>query len=173
MSKPSLDDVAAFIALKKSLVRIMEWTNRPSSKSPQWMQFESKCYLGTTLSEEATFRAHYRPAGIKEKGAATIVIPEAFYVSIGLREHRVVAIDTLPGQTHTNRIVPGMPFSGAKIDATTHWHVWTIAGDGYVEPVEPAIIELEEIIDYFCGRVNLLLNGKFYHPMFGKSGSLI
>jgi hypothetical protein len=173
MSKPSEQDVAAFIALKKSVLRIMEWTDRPSIKIPQWKQFESRCYLGSTLSDEVTFRAHYRPAGLKEKGVATIEIPEAFYVSLALREHRVVAIDTLPGQKHTNRVVQGRPLSGQKIDATTHWHVWTIAGDGYVEPIEPPVLELADAIAYFCQRVNLKLNGAFKHPMYGQSGQLL
>lgn len=151
----------------------MEWTDRPSVKTPQWKQFESKCYLGSTLSEEVTFRAHYRPSGIKMKGSATIEIPEAFYVSLSLREHRVVAIDTLPGQKHTNRMVQGLPLSGKTIDAITHWHVWTIAGDGYVEPIEPPVLELQEAVAYFCQRVNLSLNGEFTHAMHGESGQLL
>lgn len=173
MSKPSVEDVAAFLMLKKSLLRVMEWTNRPSLKTPQWKQFESKCYLGSTLSEEITFRAHYRPQGVQRRGAATIDIPEAFYISLAIREHRVVAIDTLPGQKHRNRIVQGMPLSGETITATTHWHVWTIAGDGYVEPLEPPMVELEDAIAYFCERVNLSLPGQFRHPMYGQSGVLL
>lgn len=173
MAQPTEQDVAAFIALKKSVLRIMEWTDRPSIKAPQWKQFESKCYLGSTLSEEVTFRAHYRPAGVIAKGAATIDLPEVFYISIGLREHRVAAVDTYPGQKHTNRIVDGLPLSGLTISSTTHWHRWTLVGDGYVEPVEPPILELEYAIAYFCERVNLTLYGNFIHPMYGETGRLL
>lgn len=173
MTKPSEQDVAAFLALKKSLVRIMEWTDRPSNKTPGWRQFESKCYLGSTLSEEATFRAHYRPKGMQSRGIATIVIPEAFYVSLALREHRVVAIDTSAGQVHMNRIVPGLPLSGKRVVADSHWHLWTIAGDGYVEPVDPPLLQPEQAIAYFCNRVNLGLNGPFVHPMYGLTPALI
>jgi hypothetical protein len=173
MTKPSTQDVAALLALKKSLVRIMEWTDRPSNKSPRWRQFESKCYIGGTLSEEVTFRAHYRPAGIQGRGRATIEIPEAFYVSLALREHRIAGMDTAPGQSHINRIVPGKPLSGATIKATTHWHSWTVVGEGYVEPIEPPILEPDEAIAYFCNRVNLRLNGNFRHPMQGQTSQLL
>jgi hypothetical protein len=29
------------------------------TKMPRWQQFESICYLGSSLSEEVTFRAHF------------------------------------------------------------------------------------------------------------------
>lgn len=173
MTPPTVADVAAFIALRKSLVRIMEWTNRPSLKSPQWMQFESKCFIGSDISEDVDFRAHYRPSGTKSKGLATIDIPEAFYVSISICEHRVFAIDTLEGQKHTNVMVPGRPFSGKKIDSTTHVHIWANPGaDKYVEPIFPPMQDLEQMITDFCFRVNLSLNGPFKHPLFNKNMDL-
>lgn len=173
MTKPTKQDVADLLALKKSLIRIMEWTDRPSNKTPRWLQFESKCYLGSTMSEEVTFRAHYRPAGIQHRGAATINIPEAFYISLSLREHRVAALDTLVGQSHTNKVVAGRPWSGMAISTVSHWHLWTTARDGYAEPVEPPTIEAEVAVAYFCNRVNLWLNGGFTHPMRGQSGQLL
>lgn len=173
MARPSEQDVAAFLLLKKSLVRVMEWTDRPSLKTPQWKAFESRCYVGSSISEEANFRAHYRPKGLKVRGEATIELPEAFYVSIWIREYRVFAIDTMQGQVHTNRIVDGMPYSGMEITATTHMHIWTSAADGYAEPIEPPLVELEEIITAFCQRVNLRLNGIVRHPMYGQSMSLL
>ncbi|MGV7208708.1 hypothetical protein ACLB1G_12720 [Oxalobacteraceae bacterium A2-2] len=173
--RPGVSDVAAFLSLKKSLVRRMEWTERPSNKIPRWQQFESICYLGSSLSEEVVFRAHYRPAGVRTRGNLSIPIPETFYVSIYIREPRVYAIDTQPGQRHTNVIVPGRSYSGQTITATTHVHLWTDvgAGDGYVEPVEPPLLELEELIENFCVRVNLQLNGNFSHPEFGKTRTLL
>lgn len=151
----------------------MEWNDRPSNKSPRWMQFESQCYLGSTMSDEATFRAHYRPASIQNRGDAVIEIREAFYVSLSLREHRVAALDTLVGQSHKNRVVQGLSLSGITINATSHWHVWTVMGEGHVEPVEPPTLQVEEAIAYFCNRVNLRLNGDFKHPMHGHTGQLL
>jgi hypothetical protein len=165
MTKPSEEDVAAFIALKKSLLRVMEWTERSSVKNPQWLQFESKCYLGTTLSDEIQFRAHYRPAANVVKGGSILEIPEAFYVSVSIREHRVFAIDTLPGQRHPNKGGVGRPFFKKIVDSTTHVHLWTEKGYGYVEPIEPPILELKDAIAEFCGRVNLWINGEFVHPL--------
>ncbi|WP_293237893.1 hypothetical protein, partial [Paludibacterium sp.] len=136
---------------------------------------ESICYLGSSLSEEVTFRAHYRPSGFRTKGALSIPVPEAFYVSVSIREHRVYAMDTLPGQRHTNAVVPDRPYSGQIITAITHVHLWTDvgSGDGYVEPIEPPLLELEELIANFCDRVNLWLNGDFIHPEFGRTGNLL
>jgi len=72
-----------------------------------------------------------------------------------------------------NRVVPGLPLSGTRVTADSHWHVWTIAGDGYVEPVGPPVREPEQAIAYFCDRVNLWLNGPFKHPMYGLTPELI
>ena len=171
--KPSNDDVAAFLTLRKSLVREMEWISSPSKKATGWAKFQSYCYLGTTPSDEIDFRAQYRARAIDRRGAATIEIPEAFYISIWIQNHRVYGIDTKPGQSHTNAIVHGTPYSGAIISSLTHEHIWTIAADDYVEPVEPPIVELETAIAKFCDRVNLLLNGPFVHPMKGKTEQLL
>ena len=173
MTRPSEQDVAAFLQLKKSLVRVMEWTNRPSVKSPQWKQFESRCYLGSSISDEANFKAHYRPKGTRIRGESTIEIPEAFYVSIWIREHRVLAIDTLDGQIHKNKNIDGRPYSGMTISAATHVHLWTMMGDGYVEPIEPPLVKLEEIVTAFCERANLWLNGAVKHPLYGQSMELL
>jgi hypothetical protein len=173
LAKPTKDDVATFLALKKSLVREMEWIDSPSKKAPGWSKFESHCYLGTTVSEEVEFRAQYRPRGTQQRQFATIEIPEAFYVSVWIRNHRVYAIDTKPGQAHTNAVIPGLPYSGAVVRSLTHAHIWTVAADDYVEPIEPPILELGLAIEIFCSRVSLMLNGPFVHPMKGKTEQLL
>lgn len=151
----------------------MEWVDSPSKKASGWAKFQSFCYLGTTLSDEVEFRAQYRARATDRRGAATIEIPEAFYVSIWIRNHRVYGIDTKPGQAHTNAVIPGMAHSGKTIATTTHEHIWTIAADDYVEPIEPPILELETAIEKFCERVNLLLHGPFTHPLKGQTEQLI
>lgn len=174
MAKPSEEDVALFLDLKKSLVRVMEWTKRSSVKNPQWLQFESKCYLGTSLSDEVQFRAHYRPKANVVKGDAIIEFPETFYISISIREHRVFAIDTLPGQSHFNKVGAGRPYYKQNVVSPTHVHIWTDkGGDGYVEPIEPPLLDLEDAIAEFCSRVNLWLNGEFAHPMHNKQLNLL
>lgn len=151
----------------------MEWIDSPSKKAARWSKFESKCYLGSEVLEEVDFRAQYRRRAIDQRGDAAIEIPEAFYVSIWIRNYRVYGIDTNPNNTHTNAVVPGFPYSGACITAHTHEHIWTIAADSYVEPIEPPIVELEDAIAKFCGRVNLYLNGPFKHPRQGQTEQLL
>lgn len=171
--KPSSEDIQAFIELRKALVREMEWVPSPSKKSAGWAKFESRCYLGTEVSEEVDFRAQFRRRSIQRRGQAEIEIPEAFYISIWVRNHRVYGIDTNPDQAHRNAIVSGLPFSGVVITAHTHEHIWTVAADDYVEPIEPPIVELEDAIAKFCGRVNLYLNGPFLHPLKGQNEQLL
>lgn len=169
MIRPSEDEVASFIALKKSLVRTMEWTDRPSVKTPRWKQFESRCFLGSSVSDEVLFRAHYRPKGVRQRGASTIELPEIFYVSIWIRDDRVFAIDTHEGQVHKNAVIEGRSYSGMTITSTTHMHVWSVKGDDYAEPIEPPLVELKDIISIFCARVSLSLNGDVKHPLRGQS----
>jgi len=169
----SVDDVEAFLLLLKELVREMEWTDRPSLKTPQWLQFESRLFLGPEISDEVKFIAHYRPFANVVKGSAVIEIPEALFVSLLWRDDRIIAIDTCPGQSHTNVKGSGRPYHGQTISSTTHIHIWTEHGAGYVEPIEPPLMEPEEIIAEFCARVNLCLNGAFVHPMQGKQLKLL
>lgn len=173
LGEPTQDEVDLFFTLRKAIVREMEWVESPSKKSPGWSKFESKCYLGTEISDEVDFRAQYRRRAVQHRGLSNIEIPEAFYVSIWIRNHRVYGIDTKPGQQHTNAIVPGLPHSGLSITNSTHEHIWTLAADNYVEPIEPPIVELQDAIDRFCRRVNLILNGSFLHPMQGKTEQLL
>jgi len=161
------------MALKKAIVREMEWVPSPSKKSAGWAKFESRCYLGSEISDEVDFRAQYRRRTFKRRGEAEIEVPVAFYVSIWIRNHRVYGIDTNPEQMHTNAIVAGLPYSGAVIASHTHEHIWTLAADDYVEPIEPPIIELHAAIAKFCERVNLYLNGPFLHPLKGQNEQLL
>lgn len=161
------------MALRKAMVREMEWVDSPSKKSAGWAKFESKCYVGSDIPEEVDFRAQYRRRSIQQRGEAEIEIPEAFYVSVFIRNHRVYGIDTNPGQVHTNPVVAGRRFSGAIVATHTHEHLWTMAAAGYVEPVEPPILDLKDAIAKFCERVNLYLNGEFLHPMKGQTEQLL
>ena len=173
LSKPSAEDVKTFIALKKAIVRQMEWVGSPSKKAAGWAKFESKCYLGSEISEEVDFRAQYRKRTIDRRGNSEIEIAEAFFVSIWIRNHRVYGIDTKPGQKHTNPVVAGYKYSGETVTSCTHEHIWTILSDEYVEPIDPPITELEDAIAKFCERVNIYLNGPFKHPLKGQSGQLL
>ncbi len=170
---PTSDDVKTFMALKKAIVRQMEWIDSPSKKASGWAKFESKCYVGSEISEEVDFRAQYRKRAVNRRGDSDIEIPEAFFVSVWIRNHRVYGIDTKPDQKHTNAVVAGYQYSGATITSLTHEHIWTIAADDYVEPIDPPITELEDAITKFCERVNIYLNGPFRHPLKGQTEQLL
>lgn len=171
--KPTHEDVKVFMALKKAIVRQMEWVDSPSKKATGWSKFESKCFVGFEISEEIDFRASYRRRAIDRRGGSEIEIPEAFYVSIWIRNHRIRGFDTNPDQKHTNAVVAGRPYSGVTVTSHTHEHIWTVAADDYVEPVEPPILELEDAIAKFCDCVNLFLNGPFKHPLKGQTEQLL
>lgn len=172
--KPTVEEIEAFMQVRKVLVREMEWNDRPSNLLPRWKQFECHCQVGTSVPEEVKFRAHYRPSLVRQDGDAVTHILEAFWISVGVREHRVLASDTtLDGQRHVNPVIPGMPYSGKVVTSLSHFHIWTSFADKYVEPIEPTLLTLDAAIANFCQRVNLQLKGAFSHPLHGQNYELL
>jgi len=151
----------------------MEWSDRASIKKPQWLQFESRMYIGSDISDEVRFLAHFRPAANVVKGAAIIEVPMALYLSLLWQEHRVVALDSCSGQRHVNKKGHGLPYFGQLVKAKTHLHIWTDAGEGYVEPIVCKSEEVEELFKEFSRQVNLWLNGRFAHPLENKQLDLL
>lgn len=168
MSKPTTEEVLHFLAVSKTLLRKMEWTPRISKKQPQWWNFYSACTIGKTDTIDILFRAQYKPRASIVKGMATIEVQEVIYAGLFIGEHRVSAMDTHIGQKHTNKVGKGLPYFGKTIDSPTHIHIWTEQGDGYVEPVEPPLLEIKELFFNFFDRVNLALTGDFIHPLKGQ-----
>lgn len=173
MNKPTVDVVTALLELEKQLLRVVEWTDRPSVKVPQWRQFESRCIAGSDETEYLIFRAHYRPNANVVIGDSIVHLPETCYVSLFVGPHRIFGIDSQQGQTHTNKIGYGRPYYKKTLRNPTHMHVWTEAGDGYVEPIEPPLLDLKDIFSEFRTRVNLWLNGDFHHPQRGEQLHLL
>lgn len=168
MTRPTVEDVDKLILVLKQLLRSMDWVPRISKKKPTRWFFESACTFGSTDTDNVIFRAEYRPATSISKGLALMELPDLIYLGLFIGEHRVCAIDTNPGQSHTNLIGKGRPYFGQTINAATHVHLWTEEGEGYVEPVEPPILEIERLCADFLQRVNLVLKGEFVHPLKGK-----
>lgn len=173
MNKPTVDIVAALLELEKQIVRVMEWTDRPSAKIPQWRQFESRCTAGSTETETLIFRAHYRPKANVVLGSSIVLMAETCYVSLFVGPHRIFGIDSQVGQVHTNKIGYGRTYYKKTIKCPSHIHVWTDAGEGYVEPLEPPVTELKDIFSEFKARVNLWLNGEYLHPLHGEQLKLL
>jgi len=168
MTIPTTEEVLGFLAVNKTLLRQMEWTPRLSRKHPQWWNFYSVCSIGNTETIDIMFRAQYKPGASIVKGSATIVTAEIIYVGLFIGEHRVSAMDTNVGQKHTNKIGEGLPYFGKTVESSTHIHIWTEQGDGYVEPVEPPLFDIKELFLNFFDRVNLVLTGNFVHPLKGR-----
>lgn len=165
MRKPTVGEVEDLLVLWKELLREVEWSPRISKRKPTRWLFESACSVGTTATENVLFRAEHRPASTITKGTAIIEVPDLTYVGLFIGEHRVCAMDSHRGQAHTNTVGSGKPFYLQKVTATTHLHVWVDEGDGYVEPVEPPIEDVEALFTQFFKRANLILNGAFLHPL--------
>lgn len=168
MLKPSIEDVEKMLTVWKQLLRTTEWIAKISKKKPTRWLFESACTIGTTDTSNVFFRAEFRPACSIHKGESIIEVPDLAYVGLFIGEHRVCAIDSHPGQSHSNSVGIGRPHFRKTIHSPTHIHIWTDQGEGYVEPVDPPILEIEDLFTEFFRRVNLLLKGKFIHPLQNK-----
>lgn len=168
-----MDEVSAILSLKKQVMREMEWTNRPSIRTPQWLQFESFCMIGSEESDEIIFRAHYRPKTNVVKGSAIIPVSEACNLSLYLCEHRIFAIDMHPDRVHKNKVGAGRKYYRKLITDKTHVHLWVEDGDGYAEPIDAEINDIEGLFDEFSKRAILYLRGAFLHPMHGKQYTLL
>jgi len=170
---PTTDEVAAIMLLKKQVIRAMEWSDKQSSRTPQWRQFESFCIVGSEESEEVIFRALYRPHGNLIRGSTVIPLPEICNLSLCWFEHRIFGIDLDPTSHHKNKVGQGRKFYRKFVKSDVHIHIWTEEGYGYVEPLDVKIRDVEELFDEFLKRDVLYLNGEFLHPMQGTQYLLL
>jgi len=168
MQKPTIDEVEKLLTIWKQLLRSTDWAAKVSRKKPTRWLFESACTIGTTDTSDIFFRAEHRPACTITRGISVIEMPELTYVGLFIGEHRVCAIDSNPEQHHTNSVGIGRPYFRQTVSSATHLHIWTMEGEGYVEPIEPPILLVEDIFTDFFTRVNLLLKGEFIHPLKNK-----
>lgn len=92
--------------------------------------------------KSVTVRARYRGEKLIKKGLASITVPESFSCALFIGDEQVFALDTNPGQPHTSLAFgEGLPHFGRTIQTDTHRHIW--AGCyGYVEPVEPSLLDV-------------------------------
>ena len=170
---PSTSEVEAILLLKKQVIRELEWSNRLNHKAPRWLEFESRCFMGSTERDEIIFRAQYRPLTNLVKGASISIIPETLYLSIFFGTHRIFGMDMQKGQLHKNKIGKGLPFYKQVITNSIHVHKWTVHGCGYVEPLELEKETVEELFSEFLTRAILFLTGEFIHPLHKQQLSLI
>lgn len=157
----------------KIIIRRMQWVHEEGGHKPAWIVFESAIRIGKEQPEGLRFRARYRPPKTIYKGNARIELGENFNAALFTRgAHRIAALDTNPGQRHTNRVGAGMPYFGQTIAADTHRHIWT-GQYGYVEPIDPPIVDIVKLLEIFAEECNLTFTGPIVHPRSGEQGILI
>lgn len=168
------DDARQLLATPgKIIVRRMQWVHETGKHSPPWMLFESAIKIGDEMPEGLRFLARYRAPKTIVRGGAQVDIGENFNVAIfASNSLRIAAIDTNPGQRHTNRVGEGMPYFGQTISTDTHRHIWT-GQPGYVEPIEPAITDVVKLLEIFAKECNLTFTGPIVHPRSGEQGILL
>ncbi|WP_018435322.1 hypothetical protein [Paraburkholderia atlantica] len=156
----------------KRVIRRFAWTLEASGHLPKRSVFESGIQSGAEVLEGITFRVHYRGPKHILRGLASIEVPESFSCAIFAGQDRIAAIDTNPGQKHSNRVGAGRPYFGQTVDSDTHRHVW-IGEYGYVEPVDPSILDVASLVRFFAKECNLTITGIVEDPRKGEQGTLL
>lgn len=148
------------------VTRPFSWTIEASGHIPQSHVFESSIQVGNEVLEGVTVRARYRGEKLIKKGLASITVPESFSCALFIGNERVFALDTNPGQPHTNSVGEGLPHFGRTIQTDTHRHIW-VGCYGYVEPVEPSLLDVVELLKIFGEELDLTFQGALQHPLQG------
>lgn len=156
----------------KVVVLPFAWIVQEGGYVPRVHVFESGVQVGREVLERVTVRARYRGEKIIRRGDAEIIQPESFSCALFLGDARVAALDTNPGQLHTNKVGHGLPHFGQTIDAFTHRHIWTGAY-GYAEPVNPPVLDVVRLLEIFAQECRLDFCGQLMHPRKGEQGRLL
>lgn len=165
-------EVREILAEPKETTKAVTWAPRPAPGQAQWVEFVSSCRLRGETRDDIIFRTLYRPARTAVHGQAIITLAEACSASLFIGPHRVLGIDTNDAY-HTNLAGSDLPLYRNVLDQRTHQHLWHHEGEGYAEPVVPALNDIASLIPYFLQRANLTLAGGFAHPLKGRQIELL
>ncbi|WP_175768481.1 hypothetical protein [Burkholderia cenocepacia] len=167
------DEVKNLLAMPgKLVVRPFMWSIEASGHVPKTSIFESGVQADNEVLEGVVVRARFRGPKFIEKGFASFTIPESFSCALFVENDRVAALDTNPQQSHPNRVGVGRPFYGETLTNPTHRHIW-VGEYGYAEPVEPALMDVIELLKAFAVECNLVFQGTIEHPLKGETGRLL
>lgn len=159
-------EVREILAEPKETTKAVAWVPRPAPGQAQWMEFASPCRLRGETRDDIIFRMLYRPARTAVHGQAIITLNETCSASLFIGPHRVVGIDTNDA-FHTNLAGTELPLYRNVLDQRTHQHLWHHEGEGYAEPIVPALNDIAALMPYFLQHANLILAGGFIHPFKG------
>jgi len=165
-------EVREILAEPKETTKAVSWVARPAPGQALWMEFSSPCRLRRETRDDIIFRMSYRPARTAVHGQAIITLSETCSASLFIGPHRVLGIDTNDA-LHTSLTGSDQPLFRKTLDQRTHLHVWHHEGEGYAEPIVPALNDIASLIPYFLQRANLTLEGGFAHPQKGRQIELI
>lgn len=163
-----------FLAIPaKELVRPMAWVSKQGNYSPALYEYTSAVRVSGEIPEGIIFRARFRDRKVIQQGVAAVELPAFFSAALQIGSARISAIDTNPGQLHTNssKIGAGKPFYGQAIDADTHVHIW-VGEYGYVEPIAPPLLDLQTLLAAFYQLANIVPPQNFVDPLSGQQGIL-
>ncbi|AZW43477.1 hypothetical protein [Bordetella bronchiseptica] len=166
------DEVQEILAEPKETIKPISWAHKPAASNSQWQEFSCACRVKGEVREDILFRITYRGARTAVFGQATIFLPEAFGTSLFVGPHRVFGVDT-DDSFHTSMVGENLPQFRKALADRSHQHIWVEAGEGYAEPVVPALESIGALVDYFLPRANLTLTGGFAHPLKGRQIELI
>ncbi|AUL48020.1 Uncharacterised protein [Bordetella trematum] len=169
------DEVQEILAEPKETAKPIVWVHKPltaGSEGPLWMEFSCPCKVKGEIREDVIFRTLYRGARTLVQGQAAIMIGEAFSASLFVGPHRVYGADT-DDSFHSSLAGQGLPYYRQVLQDRSHQHVWVAEGEGYAEPVTPALTSIGVLMDHFLSRANLTLAGGFAHPLKGRQIELI
>nr|WP_314363468.1 hypothetical protein [uncultured Achromobacter sp.] len=168
----TVDEVQEILAEPKETVKPISWIPKPAANNIQWMEFASPCKVKGDARDDVIFRVTYRGARTVVHGQATIFLTEAFCASLFVGPHRVFGVDT-DDSFHTSLVGEGRPHFRKPIADRSHEHIWVDEGEGYAEPIVPALHTIGALMQYFLPRANLTLVGGFAHPLKGRQIELI
>lgn len=169
----TFDEAKAFLAIpNKVVVRSVSWDTEQSGHLPYRRLFKSAVMANGKVLEGVRFEAIYRPPKTIVKGGAQIDVGASLTVQLFAKNSlRIAALDTKPNHRHHNRVGMGQPHYGKIITTDTHLHVW-VGEPGYVEPIEPAIFDMQKMFECFSKCCNLSFLGEFVEPRKGEQGVL-
>ncbi|HCW20441.1 MULTISPECIES: hypothetical protein [Achromobacter] len=168
----TVDEVQEILAEPKETVKPISWIPKPAANNIQWMEFASACKVKGDARDDVIFRVIYRGARTAVHGQATIFLTEAFSASLFVGPHRVFGVDT-DDSFHTSLVGVGRPQYRKPLADRSHEHIWVDEGEGYAEPIVPALHTIGALMQYFLPRANLTLAGGFAHPLKGRQIELI
>ncbi|MDQ8032521.1 hypothetical protein CEG14_19465 [Bordetella genomosp. 1] len=166
------DEVQEILAAPKETVKAIAWSGRPVGGPAQWMEFSCACKVAGEVREDVTFRVIFRAARTDVYGQAAVMVAEAFSASLFVGPHRVLGVDT-DDSFHTSVVGSHLPHFRKPLTERSHRHVWVEEGEGYAEPVTPALDTIGALMEDFLPRANLTLTGGFAHPYKGRQIELI